>query len=83
MKLTVELPDYDGQWLDVIWEDGAELDVRCNPGEVVLEANREGLISLAEQMLYLAHHELPRGSHIHLDDGTSGVTGPSLVLEKK
>ena len=83
MKLTVELPDYDGQWLDVIWEDGAELEVRYDPGEVVLEANREGLISLAEQMLYLAHHELPRGSHIHFDDWMAGVTGPGLVLVKK
>ena len=83
MKLTLELPDYDGKWLDVIWEDEAELEVKSTPDEVVLQANREGLISLAEQLLYLAHHELPRGSHIHLDAGMPGVSGPGLVLEKK
>ena len=68
MKISVDVPDYDGDGLDVIWEDGAKCTVHTVENQVVLSANRKGLISLAKQMLYLAYYDLPFGSHIHYDN---------------
>jgi hypothetical protein len=40
-------------------------------GIIVLKANRDGLISLAKQMIALAQPDVPYGSHFHYDAGTS------------
>ena len=65
----------------VKWMDGFELRVTVRNGEAVLSANREGLLSLAEQLKALAE-EKP-GSHLHYDDGNALEEGSaSLIIEK-
>ena len=72
MIVTLDIPDYDGNVLDVIWEDGSQYSIDVyedkSENEVTLFANKERLISLAKQMLYFANNDLPKGSHIHFDN---------------
>lgn len=55
--------------MELKWVDGFKIQVRTADREVVLSANREGLLSLAGHLIVLAD-EVP-GSHIHLDEHNS------------
>lgn len=85
MRLVIDIPDYDGNSLDVIWEEGSEYAITVHNNDIMISANKSGLVSLAKQMLYMAHNNLPAGSHIHYDSfftkGSNGCT--ELIVEKK
>ena len=49
--------------MEMIWEDGFTIKVSGEGKEVVISANREGLLSLANQLKALANERV--GSHIH------------------
>ena len=67
--------------MDIKWEDGFEIKVRSDGRSATISANREGLLSLAEQLINLAK-EGP-GSHIHYDEYNSLEKGScELVIEK-
>ena len=85
MIAKVELPDYDGNAIDAIWNDGSYFDIRIDDGSVYLSANSQGLISLAYQMLYMAYNDMSPGSHILYDGFLTGIpTGDyELCKEKK
>lgn len=68
MKYIIDIPEYDGDGIDVIWHKDSLVNIRCDEGGITLEANGEGLRSLGEQLLYLSQEIIPSGSHIHLDD---------------
>jgi hypothetical protein len=51
------------------WEDDWRISVAASDGEVVLRADRAGLVSLAKHLLALAQDAVPPGSHIHYDAG--------------
>ena len=64
------------------WLDEARIGVRIEGGEVLISANRDGLLSLADQLTALAE-ELP-GAHIHYDEYNSLEEGScELIIEKK
>ena len=52
-KFEFIIPEYsDEEGIEVFWDDGARYKVWLDHGEgVALKANKEGLISLAKQML--------------------------------
>lgn len=63
------------------WIDGFEIAARIDGDEIVISANREGLLSLAEQLRTLAEEE--DGCHFHLDQYNSLEEGSvDLVVEK-
>jgi 8-oxo-dGTP diphosphatase len=63
------------------WIDGFAISVRSENGEVLISANREGLLSLARHLTVLAE-ESP-GSHFHLDADNSLEEGSAeLIVEK-
>ena len=67
--------------MDMKWVDGFEISVRIENDVVVISANREGLLSLADHLKSLA--EEPPGNHIHLDAYNSLEDGsPEMILEK-
>ncbi len=67
--------------MEIRWHDGYRLSVRIAAGEAVISGNREGLLSLAEQLSALAKEE--KGSHIHYDGYNSLEEGSTpLVIEK-
>ena len=63
------------------WVDGFEIQVKVENGTVVISANREGMLSLAEQLAALANG-VP-GEHIHYDEYNSLETGSSeMIIER-
>ena len=68
--------------MDINWVDGFEIRVDHDHDEVVISANREGLISLAGQLTALAEGE--PGDHIHYDDYNSLEEGSvELIIERR
>ena len=84
MKILLNLPDYDEDGIDVIWEDNSRYTIGIYDNDVILTANKSGLISLAKQMLYMAHNNLPTGSHVHYDGffAQKGEGEYELIIEK-
>lgn len=63
------------------WEDGFTIKVRGEEKEVVISANKEGLISLANQLKALANDSI--GSHIHFDENNSlEDSSTDLIIER-
>ncbi len=85
MTINVNIPDYDGNGLDIIWEDNSKYAINIEQNNVVISANKQGLISLAKQMLYMAYNDLPKGSHVHYDSFFTKMELEiiELVIEKE
>lgn len=67
--------------MKVEWVDGFEIKVVAKNGEIVIFANREGLLSLAKQLMTLADG-VP-GDHIHYDEQNSLEEGSvELIIER-
>lgn len=84
MKKTLDIPDYSPETGVVLkWENDAEIKVSTEHGEVLIEANAEGLTSMANHLLNLAQTDVPSGTHIHLDENNSLKDGSSdLIIAK-
>lgn len=83
MELKIIIPDYDGEAMDVIWQKNSYYTVDIFDDEVQLKVNSLGLISIAQQMLYMAYNDLPEGSHIHYDEFFTKLNNKySLIIEK-
>ena len=81
MNVEINIPDFDGNGIDVIWEKGACVELGYEDNQILIRANRDGLISLAKQMIYLAVNEVASGSHVHYDDYFLGNTPFELIIE--
>ena len=67
--------------MEFTWTDGYEISARTDGDQIVISANREGLLSLAENLKTLAE-ECP-GTHFHLDEYNSLEDGSAeLIVEK-
>ncbi len=68
--------------MEIEWTEGSEIRVKIRDNnEVTVSANREGLLSLARQLLTLADGE--PGDHIHYDESNSLEEGSSeMIIEK-
>ena len=68
--------------MDVEWINGFEVRVSIDEsGAAVIEANKEGLLSLAKQLTAMA--ETVPGTHIHYDAYNSLEEGSAeLIIEK-
>ena len=63
------------------WEDGFMIKVSTDNNKVLISANKEGLLSLANHLRALAEEE-GRG-HFHLDEWNSLEEGSAeLIIEK-
>ena len=67
--------------MTINWVDGFEIRVSVEHGEAVISANKEGLLSLAQQLTALA--EETAGSHFHYDEYNSlEERSAELTIEK-
>ena len=67
--------------MTINWVDGFEIRVSVEHGEAVISANKEGLLSLAQQLTALA--EETAGSHIHYEEYNSREErSAELTIEK-
>lgn len=64
--------------MKIDWMEGYEIKAAAENGEIVISANREGLLSLAEHLTALADG-LP-GDHIHYDDYNSLEDGSTEMI---
>jgi hypothetical protein len=85
MRVSIDVPDYSHEHgLRMVWEVGYEVSVHAENNEVVISANRAGLISLARLLLTPADDRAPSGSHWHLDSDNSLEEGScEVIIEKK
>ena len=68
-------------FMKVEWFDGFEIKAIVENGEIVISANREGLYSLAKQLVVLADG-VP-GDHIHYDEQNSLEEGSAeMIIER-
>ena len=67
--------------MDMNWVDGFTIKVWGENGNVVISANKEGLLSLASQLKALADEAV--GCHCHYDEYNSLEDGScELIIEK-
>ena len=68
--------------MEIKWQDGFTIKVNVeNENQVVISANKAGLLSLATQLKDLADED--KGRHIHYDEYNSLEEGSSeLIIEK-
>ncbi|WP_216626358.1 Imm32 family immunity protein [Paenibacillus plantarum] len=83
MKIEIEIPEYKPEkGLKIFWEDNFQIKATRLGSDFVIEANKEGLISLATQLLSMAYNNVPSGFHIHYEDVTCLEDGSaSFVIE--
>ncbi len=84
MRITVDIPDHDGNDIDVVWDRNGKYSVEINSNQIVLRGNKEALISFAKQMLYLASDDIQQGAHVHFNSFFTGnYDGENeLIIEK-
>ena len=67
--------------MEINWEDGFKISVRCDGGVATLSANKEGMLTLANHLITLAG-ESP-GAHIHYDEYNSlEESSMELIIER-
>ena len=67
--------------MKIEWAEGSEIRVKAEHDTAVISANREGMLSLAKQLLALADG-VP-GDHIHYDEYNSLEPGSSeMIIER-
>lgn len=80
----MKLPQYsstDGLKLD--WVNGFEIKSNVSEDGMVIIANKEGLLSLANHLANLAQSDVPIGTHIHMDSLNSLEDGSDdIIIEK-
>lgn len=85
MKVEIEVPDYSSEFgLKAKWESGFEIECKFQGDRVLIQANREGLLSLANHLINLAQDTVPQGRHFHFDESNSLEDGSvELIIEKR
>ena len=67
--------------MDLTWVDGFTIRVSAENGAILISANKEGLLSLANHMRAMA--EADTRCHIHLDEWNSLEEGSAeLIIER-
>lgn len=84
MEIKIEVPDYNPAiGFKYFWEKNFKIKIKYENDAVVLAANKEGLISLANHLLNLAQEKVPLGCHLHLDQYNSLEDDSiELIIEK-
>ena len=68
--------------MNINWQDGFTISFKIENNQGILSANKEGLLSLANQLYELAQADI--GSHIHYDINNSLENDSSeLIIEKQ
>ncbi|MFC3964132.1 Imm32 family immunity protein [Nocardia jiangsuensis] len=83
MIWTIDAPEYDETGgVRMEWEAGFSILVQNHGPEILIQANRAGLISLARILLTLAGTTTPAGAHVHLTGGQEIDTDLGLVVDR-
>ena len=81
-EIKISIPEYDNG-VECVWEENCKIKTSAPFDTLTIEANQEGLISLARHFLHLAQDDVPNGSHFHFDEYTSLEYGSlELIISK-
>ena len=69
-EIKINIPEYDDA-IELVWDDNYKIKTSTPYDTITIEANRDGLLSLARHLLLLAQEEVPNGSHFHFDEFNS------------
>ncbi len=83
-KVTLDVPNYSPDTGVILnWEGNFTIKVSHIKGSILIEANADGLVSLANHLLNLSQSSVPTGTPLHLDDCNSLEDGSlELIIEK-
>ncbi|NRF37199.1 hypothetical protein HQN83_00630 [Pedobacter sp. LMG 31643] len=84
MEVKIEIPKFSRDTgITYLWTEGFELNVTIDNNVVIIKANKEGLISMANHLLNLAQDGIPKNHHMHFDEFSSLEGGlEELIIEK-
>ena len=69
MKAIIEFPDFvPGYGIQYHWVGNSQISISFDEDTVVIKANKDGLLSLANHLLNLSQDSVPKNYHIHFDD---------------
>jgi hypothetical protein len=81
-EIKISIPEYDNG-VKCVWEENFKIKTTAPFDTLTIEANRDGLISLARHILHLAQDAVPNGSHFHFDEYNSLENGSlELIISK-
>jgi hypothetical protein len=85
IEVKISIPAYKKEsGIRYKWAPNFNIMTRIEDGAIVVKANKEGLISLANHLLNLAQDEMPSGCHMHFDQHNSLNDGSvELIVEKE
>lgn len=82
-EIKINIPVYDDS-VELVWEDNFKIKTSTEYDAITIEANSEGLLSLARHLILLSQEEVPSGSHFHLDEFNSLEDhSVELIISKK
>ena len=81
--LILDIEKFVDKYLKILEELNQKIDKEKNKENIVISANKEGLLSLANHLVNLAQYDIPVGSHIHLDQYNSLEKGSNDVIFQK
>ena len=84
MKVSLDVPNYSlGTGMTLKWEGNFKIKVSDMNGSILIEANTDGLVSLANHLLNLSQSSVQTGTHLHFDENNSLEDGSlDLIIEK-
>lgn len=84
MEIQIKINDYNAKdGVKLNWKDNYKIEVDNNHGEIIISANEDGLLSLANHFMTLAQPNVPLGTHIHLDEYNSLEEGSAEIVIQK
>jgi hypothetical protein len=66
--------------IELTWEEGFEIKCTIEDGSILIDANKAGLLSLANHLVNLAQDNIPGGSHLHFDEYNSLEDGSTELI---
>jgi hypothetical protein len=84
MEIKLNVPEHQkNRGIKYNWQNGFNIKIEIEDNTVLIKANREGLMSLANHLVTLAQQDIPLGYHAHFDDINSLEEGScQLIVEK-
>ena len=84
MEIKLEIPEYDeNEGFKYSWENGFEIKIEALNNDILIIANKAGLISMAMQFLTLAQDKVPDGCHFDLDEHGGLEDGSKALFIQK
>ena len=83
MKTFVfDIPDHNNfDGIEIFGEDGGHYELNIEDENcIILKANKNGLISIAKQMLYMAYNNFPEGGSVHFDSFFTKIENMKIEL---